>query len=407
MSSYNPRPERPSPSRRTALRFLAGATAALTYSAAASAASLSPAPAGFAPDGRCKSALVLSGGGARGAYEAGVIEGLANAAGVADGEALPGFDVIVGTSIGAINGWFVATAQYSALRSAWQDVSASNLFRPKRRYAALENPRSGFLTRIVESLSLLSSLNRTMDGIFDPGPINDWIRARVDPDQHPVVPFYFNAADICNMRAAYFYVSGPDIVPAMTKALTCSIEDVSGMAAVTQAAGQMLHDALYASIALPLLLDPIKLRVGDVDGLFVDGGSCDNSAIDVARILACRVNVILVDPATVEFNPKNAVEAGLGSFNLLQRRALDASLRSAYFETAGKRLFQQSATRGDQRAYLDSVFDADLAIMRPASDMGTGYGDFHDTAKIRAFYELGVRDAARGWSTYGLPSSQA
>jgi predicted acylesterase/phospholipase RssA len=406
MSSYNPRPERPSPSRRTALHFLAGATAALTFSAAASAASLSAAPLGFAPDGRCKSALVLSGGGARGAYEAGVIEGLANAAGVRDGEALPGFDVVIGTSIGAINGWFVATAQYSALRRAWQDVSASTLFRPKHQYAALENPSSGVLSRVVESLSLLSSLNRTMSGIFDSGPVKDWIRANVRPDQRPVVPFYFNAADIRNKRAAYFYVSGQDTDGDSTQSVTCSVEGVSGMAAVTQAAGPMLHDALYASIALPLLLDPIKLCVGGVDGLFVDGGSCDNSAIDVARVLACRINVILVDPATAEFNPQNAVEAGFGSFNLLQRHALDASLRSAYFETAGKRLFQQSATRSDQRAYLDSVFDVDLGIMRPASAMGTEFGDFHDTAKLRAFYELGVRDAAQGWAPYAaLPSS--
>jgi predicted acylesterase/phospholipase RssA len=402
---YNLRSERLSPSRRTALRFLAGTTAALAYSTAASDASSSPTPVGVAPDGRCESALVLSGGGARGAYEAGVIEGLANAAGVLDGEALPGFDVVIGTSIGAINGWFVATAQYSALRRAWRDVSGSTLFRPKRRYAALENPRADFLSRIVESLSLLSSLNRTMAGIFDPGPIKEWIRAKVDPDRRPVVPFYFNAADICNMRAAYFYVSAAEMNADIAQSLTCSIEGVSGMPAATQAAGSMLHDALYASIALPLLLDPIKLRVAGKDGLFVDGGSCDNSAIDIARVLACHVNVILGDPAEVEFNPQNAVDAGFGSFNLLQRRALDASLRSAYFETAGKRLFQRSATRSDQRAYLDSVFDTDLAIMRPAAAVGAGYGDFHDTAKLRASYELRVRDASQGWASYSLPSS--
>ena len=55
--------------------------------------------------------LVLSGGGARGAYEAGIIEGLVRSAGVADGEPLPGVDGVIGTSIGAINGWYVATAQ--------------------------------------------------------------------------------------------------------------------------------------------------------------------------------------------------------------------------------------------------------------------------------------------------------
>jgi predicted acylesterase/phospholipase RssA len=376
---------------------------AITGAAAAEGAALGATPVGFALDRRVCCALVLSGGGARGAYEAGIIEGLARSAGVRDGEALPGVDFVIGTSIGAINGWFVATAQYSALRRAWQDVSASNLFRLKRKYAALERPSSGVFSRAIEGLSLLSSLNRSMDGIFDAGPIKDWISANVNPAQRPVVPFLFNAADIRNMRAAYFYVSGNEMNDAMTQSMTCSIEDVSGMAAVTQAAGPMLHDALYASIALPLLLDPIKLCVGGVDGLFVDGGSADNSAIDVARVLACRVNVILVDPGATTFNPQNAVDAGLGSFSLLQRHALDASLRSAYFETAGKRLFERSVTRSEQRVYLQSVFDVDLGIMRPATNLGTDYADFHDAAKLHAAYQLGVEDASRGWSPYTLP----
>jgi predicted acylesterase/phospholipase RssA len=387
------------------LRFLAGSTMAIAGAAAAGGAALGATAAGFALDRRNGSALVLSGGGARGAYEAGVIEGLVRVAGVPDGEALPGIDFVIGTSIGAINGWFVATAQYSALRRAWQDVSVSTLFRPKRRYAALENPRSGIFSRFVEGLSLLSSLNRSMDGIFDAGPIKNWIRANVNPEQRLTVPFLFNAADICNMRAAYFYASDSDMNDATTQSMTCAIEDVSGMAAVTQAAGPMLHDALYASIALPLLLDPIKLCVGGVDGLFVDGGSCDNSAIDVARVLACRVNAILVDPAAATFSPQNAVEAGLGSFTLLQRHALDASLRSAYFETIGKRLFEQSVTRNEQRAYLKSVFDVDLGIIRPATDLGIGYADFHDAAKLHASYQLGVQDATRGWSPYALPTA--
>jgi predicted acylesterase/phospholipase RssA len=391
--------------RRTLLRFLAGSTLAIAGAAAAGREALGATAASFAPDRRACCALVLSGGGARGAYEAGVIEGLARSAGVRDGEALPGVDFVIGTSIGAINGWFVATAQYSALRRAWQDVSASTLFRPKRRYAALENPSSGVFSRAVEGLSLLSNLNRSMDGIFDPGPVKDWIGAHVHLAERPIVPFLFNAADICNMRAAYFYVSANDMSHAMTQSVTCSIENVSGMAAVTQAAGPMLHDALYASIALPLLMDPIKLSVGGVDGLFVDGGSCDNSAIDVARVLASRVNVILVDPATATFHPQNAVDAGLGSFNLLQRHALDASLRSAYFETVGMRLFERSATESEQRAYLKSVFDVDLGIIRPATDLSAAYADFHDAAKLEASYQLGLEDATRGWSPYALPAA--
>jgi predicted acylesterase/phospholipase RssA len=387
----------PHPSRRAALALLAAGTAAGFTRA--------PALSEPAPDGRVGSSLVLSGGGARGAYEAGVIEGLVQGAGVRDGEKLPGIDLVIGTSIGALNGWFVATAQYSALRRAWQDISASNLFRLKRQYAGLDNPNTFFASRIFESLSMLANLNRSMAGIFDSEPLKGWLRANVDPSYSPVVPFVFNAADICNMRAAYFYVRDDGIDEQELKSVMCSIEAVSGLPATAQPAGQMLHDALYASIALPLLLDPIDLVVGGEHGLFVDGGSCDNSAIDFARVSSRRVNVILTDPASVQFKPTNAVMAGLGSFNLLQRRALDASLRSAHFETAGKRLFAAAATNGEQRAYLDSVFDVELAVLRPAAELETGYGGFHDADKLRAAYDLGRGDARAGWSPYSPPQT--
>jgi predicted acylesterase/phospholipase RssA len=64
-------------------------------------------------------ALVLSGGGARGAYEAGIVGALAAADGVSDGMPLPGYGLVAGTSIGALNGWFVATGQYQRMRELW------------------------------------------------------------------------------------------------------------------------------------------------------------------------------------------------------------------------------------------------------------------------------------------------
>lgn len=383
-------------SRRATLAFLAGG-AAVGFQRV-------PARGEPPPDGRVGTALVLSGGGARGAYEAGVIEGLARAAGIADGERLPDVDLVIGTSVGALNGWFLATAQYSALRRAWQDISASSLFRLKRQYAELDRPNAGVVSRIIESLSMLSSLNRSMAGIFDSEPIKAWLRATVVPDRPARIPFVFNSADICNMRAAYFYVRDDGIDAQMLNSIVCSIESVSGLPAIAQHAGPMLHDALYASIALPLLLDPIELIVGGKRGLFVDGGSCDNTAIDIARVSSRRVNVVLTDPVSVQFNPTNAVTAGLGSFNLLQLRALDASLRSAYFETTGKRLFAETVCDGAQRSYLSSIFDVDLGILRPATELGAGYGDFHDAQRLRASYELGLRDAAKGWSPYRPPS---
>ncbi len=53
--------------------------------------------------------LVLSGGGARGAYEVGVLEYIFSEFADAKGNA-PKVDLISGTSVGAVNGAFVASA---------------------------------------------------------------------------------------------------------------------------------------------------------------------------------------------------------------------------------------------------------------------------------------------------------
>ncbi len=72
--------------------------------------------------------LVLSGGGARGAYEVGVLAGIAQAMGAKETGA-PLFRVVAGTSVGAINGaWTVAHAHrgdhdFEALARIWNELS--------------------------------------------------------------------------------------------------------------------------------------------------------------------------------------------------------------------------------------------------------------------------------------------
>ena len=387
------------PSRRAALAMLA----ALTSLATAPAIAQSPPPP-TTPDTRLGSILVLSGGGARGAYEAGVIEGLVQRGNVHDGEPIPGVDAVVGTSIGAINGWFVATAQYSALRAAWQSISNADLFRLKRRYAAMARPSAGIATRLMESVSLLANLNRTMDGVFDAAPVKAWLRCNIDPERRPLVPLVFNASDIRNQRGTYFYaVDAPDD-EAKQQQLLRALDSISGLPAVAQRAQSFLHDALYASIALPLLFDPIELVVDGVPGLFVDGGSSDNTAIDIARVLGPRVNAILVDPPLARYEPANAIAAALGSFNLLQRRILEASMRNAYATTLLKRTLAAAPVDAAQRAFLDGLYDVDLGILRPSSEVPGDLSDFQNQAKLQDTYARGIADAAGGWSPYVPPA---
>lgn len=66
-----------------------------------------------------KLALVLAGGGALGAYEVGAIEALI--------ELGFKFDIVTGTSIGALNGAFVCNGQTKALRGLWENITPNKV----------------------------------------------------------------------------------------------------------------------------------------------------------------------------------------------------------------------------------------------------------------------------------------
>jgi NTE family protein len=72
-----------------------------------------------------KTALVLSGGGGRGAYHIGVYRALVEAGWVEDGR---GPDIIVGTSIGALNGAAIASGRTLAqLEALWRAMRTENV----------------------------------------------------------------------------------------------------------------------------------------------------------------------------------------------------------------------------------------------------------------------------------------
>jgi predicted acylesterase/phospholipase RssA len=71
-------------------------------------------------DGKPRRALVLSGGGARGAYEAGVVTALCER---------EEFEIISGTSIGAINAALTAQGATDRLRTLWRSVPERAMIR--------------------------------------------------------------------------------------------------------------------------------------------------------------------------------------------------------------------------------------------------------------------------------------
>ena len=205
--------------------------------------------------------LALSGGGARGMAQVGVLEALERAA-------IP-IDMIVGTSMGAVvgglyaSGWSAAEIESIALHTNWDEVLS--LSEDTRRTQLFLDQKvavdrsflvirfEGFTPVLPPAFSsgqrltnLLSGL--TLQAVYHPDPTFDQLR----------VPFRAVATDL---------VSGARVV----------LDQGS------------LAEALRASTTVPLLFSPIERNGAQL----VDGGLVSNIPVDVARASGCDIVVAI------------------------------------------------------------------------------------------------------------------
>ena len=101
--------------------------------------------------------LLLEGGGAKGAYEAGAIKALVKRG--------MKFDCIGGTSIGAINAAFCVTNNYNALYDLWLSTGSEELFGIESRLLSSFGNRTMTKKDIVDSLKTIGKIikNRGID----------------------------------------------------------------------------------------------------------------------------------------------------------------------------------------------------------------------------------------------------
>lgn len=214
-----------------------------------------------------KVAFVLGGGGVLGAAEVGMLQAL-DEAGIQP-------DLVLGTSIGAVNGVLVAADPHGAasqLTRLWTDLGD-------------DNPFSASL------LSRLSTLARTRIAIHALEPLRGLLARSLHARRFEdlAVPFQCVASSIEQARAVWF--THGDLI-----------------------------DAVMASCAVPGLLPPV--RIGDEH--FVDGGLVHS--VPVGRALALGATTIHVlhvgrieAPLTV---PTNPLQVGLVAFEIARRHRL-------------------------------------------------------------------------------------
>ncbi len=346
--------------------------------------------------------LVLPGGGARGAYEAGAVEGLRERAGISDGTPLPGLAAVCGTSIGSINGWFVATAQYTLLRELWYLIASEDIFRIKKQYAATVTPSSGILTRVFEAALISAGVVTDVTGLLDGTRVLDWLHRHIDPTVPVVMAYVLTATNLVEQRSEVFFRIRGEL-SAGTRSVTADrVRAIFGKSLTArEITNAQLPTALAGSAAIPILLDPVVIEYPDGPQTYVDGGVADSAPIDLARAVSNRIQLILVDPRQPRKQRyPNAAVIGTAAFGIAQNRVLESSLRSAYFETRGKRLFRDSAVTPEQRAFLEATLDVDIDVMRPADELPVAVPGFNDYDGIVKTYELGRQAGLAGFQPY-------
>jgi predicted acylesterase/phospholipase RssA len=362
-------------------------------------------------------ALVLSGGGARGAYEAGVVGALAAIGNVSDGSPLLPYQIVCGASIGALNGWFVATGQYTKLRELWYTISGQNLMRPKRQYAPLRDPESGVLNYAAAAAHLIGLL-RDQRAILASEPLLDWIARNMDPAAPLLMPLVFSVTNLTLQRPEYFYVRPRNQGEELPKRVVHALQLTLGPhTVVREATPDLLHHALFASAALPLAFDPVLIP--NPDGTvneYCDGGVASNSPVGIAHAVSNGADVVLLDPPfEPETNYTDAVEVVFAVYGTMQRKILETEMRNAYFQSIGKRTFTRLAPQEAARAARDNptlaklmrtVPITELRYVRPEKVLPLNVVGFNDEVAIGKAYRIGWDDAVRGFTPYDWQTFQ-
>ncbi len=386
---------------------------------ALAAAGLTPAligAAGYEPIAPLERALVLSGGGARGAYEAGVVGELTAAAGISDGAAVPPYEVVCGTSIGALNGWFVATGQYTRMRELWYTIGGKDLMRLKSRYAALHDPESGLLNRAASAIGLIG-LVRNQRAVLESEPVLAWIAEHVDPKTPLVIPVVWAVTNLTQQRSEYFYVR-PQQNLNLPERVVHALKILLGPhTVVREATPDILHMALFASMAIPIAFDPVVMPGPDgALNAYCDGGVASNSPVAIAHALANSADVVLLDPPfEAEEDYKDAIEIAFGAYGTMQRKILEGEMRNAYFQSLGRRALgrltpaevdRASKDDGALAAFMQTIPATDLRYVRPEKTLPVGVVGFSDEEGIGQAYRIGWEDAGRGFTRYDWKTFQ-
>jgi NTE family protein len=355
-----------------------------------------------------KRAIVLSGGGARGAYEAGVLRFLLDDFPKRTGLD-PRFDIVCGTSVGAIHACYLAgTAEGmpgrgQRLVDIWRELRVEEVFNFKAS-TLMNLPRRLLSARRLAGQLKAGQRPDRLYGLLDTEPLErlvldaiPWQNIRRNLREGRVESVCVAATQIATGRAVVFVEQLSDDLPSWPTETNIRMQPI-----------RLMPVHALASAAIPLLFPAV--RVGS--RYYADGGLRLNTPLAPAvRMGANRVMVIGLSHGvrpTVNEALAQQRTAGFGNpmflfgkvLNALMLSPLDADLARLHFvneiidngeEAYGPDFLDQLNTAASRRATRAIQRITDLTI-RPSTDLGLLAGDLvrgvQGDLELSAFHRL-------------------
>ncbi len=322
-------------------------------------------------------ALVLSGGGAHGAYEAGVAKALLER---------ESFDLICGVSIGAINAALIAAGASDGLERFWErelPAQARQLFphvprlrRLLEHVGSLGHGGSSWsdALRVARAASEIPFL-RNLASVHKTSlaAVSEALSAMVD-FANLRTPLLMGATNVTTVSAAVFraYPAGPRPDWHSTGVRECRDLD----------AGTFVR-ALLASSAMPGLFAPIELTFGSESAYYADGCLVHTSPLGLAiEGGANEVTVLFVDPERRASAAVDGVaQMAYNIATLWQQRMMDYEMRLA---EATNEIVRRGGAPGKRQLTIRYV--------RPAEPLDLDMLAFDDAPALARTFALGVAD---------------
>jgi NTE family protein len=241
-------------------------------------------------------ALVLAGGGARAAYEVGVLAAIA--------ERVPGleFPIVTGVSAGAINAAYLAAhpgplrTGVDALRAQWSGLVAERVYRLRPGRLA-----RGLWRGIAHTALGHGGAGAAVRGLVDMSPLRAFLHAHIDFAQLDanIARGRLRAAALSATAYAtgetVTFVHGPSDTPTWRRAQRYAVRT------------RLTLDHVMASAALPILFSAV--RIGD--GYYGDGSVRQTAPLAPAIHLGARAILVITqrsDPERLAPRPPSAPE---------------------------------------------------------------------------------------------------